>query len=188
MEASSTLQRARVLVLNASWEPYRVVSWQRAVLLLMGSKIEVLDSYDLLIRSPSIALQVPSVVRMKKFINPKRRSSIVRFSRHHVFLRDDFRCQYCREVFAPKDLTLDHVVPVMRGGKKTWSNIVTCCGDCNQKKGARTPQEAGFQGFRAPREPDHGFIPDLLLLKEKLPQSWRPFLEHLSIFQSSKSA
>jgi 5-methylcytosine-specific restriction endonuclease McrA len=185
MEASSTLQRSRVLVLNASWEPYRVVSWQRAILLLMGGKIEVLDSYEILVRSPSVSLQIPSVVRMKKFVIPKRRNAIVRFSRQHVFLRDDHRCQYCRNVFPAKDLTLDHVVPVVRGGKKTWSNIVTCCAGCNQRKGARTPYEAGFVGFRAPREPDHGFIPDLLLLKEKVPVSWRPFLDHLSLFQSA---
>jgi 5-methylcytosine-specific restriction endonuclease McrA len=174
------LQAKRVLVLNASWEPMRIVSWQRAILLLLGEKIEVIDAYEVQVRSPSCALNLPSVVRMKKYVRPKKKRTILRFSRQHVFLRDEYKCQYCLNTFTVKDLTLDHVIPVTRGGRKTWSNIVTSCGTCNQQKGSRTPQEAGFHEFRSPKEPHAGFLPDLLFMRGSLPDSWRPYLEWMS--------
>ncbi len=177
MQASS-LECARVLVLNASYEPLRIVSWQRAILLLLGRKIDVLDFSDIEVHSPSLTLKLPSVVIMKSYILGRRIRRVARFSRQHVFMRDGHRCQYCHDVFSPKDLTLDHVVPVVRGGKKTWSNIVTCCGDCNQKKGCRTPQEAGFYSFKMPTEPQAPFLPDLLFFQNtQLPEKWEVYLE-----------
>ena len=174
---SATSQAPRVLVLNASYEPMRIVSWQRAMLLLLGEKVDVLEASDIVIRSPSVSISLPSVIKMRTYYKPKRGpSKVLRFSRLHVFLRDDFRCQYCRETFPIKALTLDHVIPVVRGGLKTWTNIVSCCVDCNQKKGSRTPQEAGFHHFRTPSEPSVGFLPDILYLKGSIPDSWKAYL------------
>jgi 5-methylcytosine-specific restriction endonuclease McrA len=56
-----------------------------------------------------------------------------------VYKRDNHECVYCG---SKKQLTLDHVVPKSRGGKNTWSNLVTCCFTCNLKKGNKTPDEA----------------------------------------------
>lgn len=50
-------------------------------------------------------------------------------------------CYYCGERFAPKDLTLDHLVPVSRGGRSTRGNCVPCCKECNNKKQSLTPVE-----------------------------------------------
>lgn len=50
-------------------------------------------------------------------------------------------CHYCRRVFPAAELTLDHVIPVARGGRSTRGNCVPCCRDCNAKKKARTPAE-----------------------------------------------
>jgi len=169
----------RVLLLNASWEPLRIVSWQRAILLYFADKIEIVDYFDAFIRSPNSEMQLPSVVRLKRYIAPRRSSKILRFSRHHVFLRDRFKCVYCVKSFAMKELTLDHVVPVVRGGKRTWTNIVTSCVPCNQRKGARTPAEAGFKDFRLPKEPTTGFLPDLLFYKD-VPDSWTIYLQRFS--------
>ncbi len=180
MDASSSLESSRVLVLNSSYEPLRIVSWRRAMILFLGQKIEVLDSYGLQVHTVSQAFSLPSVIKMKRFVRPKRPFGYVRFSRQHVFMRDDFMCQYCYEVFGAKELTLDHVVPVTRGGKTTWSNVVSCCVECNQNKGAKTPTEAGFELFKYPSEPGQGFLPDLLLYKKLMPESWRPYLPNIS--------
>jgi 5-methylcytosine-specific restriction endonuclease McrA len=154
----------------------RIVSWQRAILLWLGQKIEVVDTYEVLIHSPSLSVRLPSVIKLKKYVAPRRHRKVVRFSRNHVFMRDDYTCQYCFKSFSTKELTLDHVIPVTRGGLTTWSNIVTCCAQCNQKKGCRTPQEAGFAHFKTPLEPKISFLPDLLFYKGSVPQSWRPYL------------
>lgn len=169
-------QIRRVLLLNASWEPLRIVSWQRAILLYFSDKVEIVERFEAVIRSPSVDFKLPSVIRLRRYIAPKRHSKVLRFSRQHVFLRDGFKCVYCREAMSLKDLTLDHVIPVVRGGARTWSNIVSCCIPCNQKKGARTPQEAGFADFKLPKEPASGFLPDLLFYKD-LPHSWAPYLQ-----------
>jgi 5-methylcytosine-specific restriction endonuclease McrA len=173
-------QFPKVLVLNASFEPLRIISWYRAIRLLLAQKVEVVDSYEILIHSPSLSLRLPSVLRMKRYVSKKRLTRVPRFSRQHVFLRDSHQCQYCFISYTSKELTLDHVVPVARGGKKTWSNIVTCCKVCNQKKGAQTPKEAGFAKFKYPREPSPGFLPDILYYKERMPQMWRPYLEWMN--------
>ncbi|MFY0534895.1 HNH endonuclease [Nannocystis pusilla] len=63
---------------------------------------------------------------------------MVRFSRKNVYLRDNHRCQYCGVQYSDHELTLDHVVPRVDGGKTTWTNVVTACGACNRRKGGRT--------------------------------------------------
>ncbi len=50
-------------------------------------------------------------------------------------------CHYCGKKFAPKDLTMDHVVPIARGGESSKGNIVPSCRDCNQKKKLQIPAE-----------------------------------------------
>lgn len=50
-------------------------------------------------------------------------------------------CYYCQETVAPGELTLDHIVPVSRGGKSTKGNCVPCCKECNNRKQQLTPVE-----------------------------------------------
>jgi 5-methylcytosine-specific restriction endonuclease McrA len=50
-------------------------------------------------------------------------------------------CYYCDKQFPPKELTLDHIVPVSRGGRTTKGNCVPCCKECNNRKQALTPVE-----------------------------------------------
>lgn len=50
-------------------------------------------------------------------------------------------CHYCSRPVLPKDLTMDHVVPISRGGKSTKGNVVPCCKDCNNAKKQLLPME-----------------------------------------------
>ena len=50
-------------------------------------------------------------------------------------------CYYCKKKFNPEELTMDHIVPVVRGGKYTKGNVVACCKECNNKKKYLTPVE-----------------------------------------------
>lgn len=67
--------------------------------------------------------------------------------------RDRFRCIYCGEVFAEKDLTREHILPVSRGGADLWFNVACCCRLCNGAKGAKTPEEAGMPLLYLPYVP-----------------------------------
>lgn len=50
-------------------------------------------------------------------------------------------CHYCRKVFPPAELTMDHIIPLSRGGKTEKYNVIACCKDCNTKKRKLLPAE-----------------------------------------------
>ncbi|MCX7670457.1 MAG: HNH endonuclease, partial [Anaerolineae bacterium] len=66
----------------------------------------------------------------------------VGLTKHRLFARDRHVCAYCGRQFAEADLTVEHIVPVSRGGQHVWTNVVTACRSCNTRKGNRTPEEA----------------------------------------------
>lgn len=153
------------------------------MLLYFSEKIDVLHWYtDVRVHTVSEAFELPSVIRLRRFYKPKRNTRQgVSFSRHYVFLRDDYQCQYCRKQFPSKELTLDHVVPLFQGGQTNWQNVVTCCKVCNQQKGALTPAQAGFTLAKLPKEPRQGFLLDLLHYRRVgLPETWKPYVATLA--------
>ncbi len=141
------------LLLNASYEPMKVIPWQRAITLLVLEKADLVEAYDEMIRSVSAAFAMPSVVRMRRYTRGRKLG--VKFSRANVYRRDAFTCQYCGVQPGASKLTFDHVVPRARGGRTEWTNIVTACVPCNGRKGARTPTEARMSLAHAPVRPAH---------------------------------
>jgi len=163
-----------VLLLNATYEPLRVITWQRAIRLLTLGKVEVIEETDREIRSVSFVIRLPSVVRLLRLIRPRRQP--IKFSRQNIYLRDNFRCQYCGARVSSQDLNLDHVIPRALGGKTTWENIVTCCIPCNVQKGGNTPESVGLRLIQRPVKPDRlpGFAITINL--QNAPDSWRDYL------------
>jgi 5-methylcytosine-specific restriction endonuclease McrA len=166
----------QTLVLNATYEPLRIVSWQRAITLLFQGKVEVIAVHDREIRGVTVRVRLPSVLRLLRHVRVKRGFAEVPFSRANVYARDEHRCQYCGKILPPVALTFDHVVPVAQGGRKAWDNIVTCCIPCNRRKGDRLPEEAGLRLIRRPRRPDLPVAISLTLGVARAPESWRSYL------------
>src|SRR4051812_11836 len=107
------------LVLSASYEPVARVSWQRAISLVFGGKVEVVEEYeDREVRSITFAIKMPSVVRFLKSVRGRKRA--VKFSRENVYARDLGKCQYCNGKVQRHESTYDHVVPRAQGGKTQW--------------------------------------------------------------------
>ena len=142
-----------VLVLNASYEILNVTRWQRALCLIFSGKAEVLEEQDRTVRSPSLELPMPSVIRMQYYVKKPR--AVIPFSRGNVFMRDRFTCQYCGQRQMQQELTLDHVIPRAAGGETSWENVVSACKKCNTKKGDRTPERAGMKLLKRPRTPQY---------------------------------
>ena len=138
----------QTLLLNATYEPLKVVHWQKAITLLCQGKVEVISVYDREIRGVTLTFRLPSVIRLLRYVRIRTRFDYVPFSRANIYARDDHTCQYCGERTPTSDLTFDHVVPVAQGGRKDWENIVACCVTCNRKKGGRTPAQAGMRLIR----------------------------------------
>jgi 5-methylcytosine-specific restriction endonuclease McrA len=171
-----------VLVLSAAYEPVARINWERAITLLWEDKVEVVEHYeDRVVRSALKEWKVPSVVRWLKMTG--RRKKAIKFSRDNVFARDGGKCQYCgvRLVRSPDDpngFTYDHVIPRSKGGKTCWENVVTCCIPCNQKKGNRTPQQAGMRLLSTPVKPKK--LSESLRLRVEwrngMPEGWKNYI------------
>ena len=110
------------LLLNASYEPLRIISWKKALTLLFAGKVEVIDEYDQQVHSITFAIKLPSIIRLLKYVRVKNHNR-VKFSRANIYARDDYTCQYCGKKFPSEDLTFDHVVPVATGGQKTVGSV-----------------------------------------------------------------
>jgi 5-methylcytosine-specific restriction endonuclease McrA len=165
------------LVLNASFEPLHIVTWQRAIQLLFQGKVEVIEESEREIRTVRMTIRAPAVLRLLSYVPIARKKHIVRFSRANIFLRDNHACQYCGGHFGKTQLTLDHVIPIVQGGKKSWDNIVTACKPCNQRKGGRTPAQAHMQLVRKPRQPNWLPTASLTLGVTRTPERWKIYLK-----------
>ena len=129
---------ADTLVLNADGQPVSLlppstIQWKEAITYLWLEKVHVLEWYDdWIVRSSSWETRVPAVIMLKDMYRRRRNP---RFSKYNVHLRDMFVCQYCNTKFPQKELTLDHVQPISKGGRTSWDNIVSACNPCNSRKG-----------------------------------------------------
>lgn len=163
------------LVLNATYEPLDVVSWQRAMTLWCQGKVEIVDTHEREVSAVTFTFRLPSIVRLLRYVRPRRRQQ-VQFTRANIYARDRYTCQYCVQKYNENELTFDHVIPVSRGGKRTWDNIVACCVDCNRRKGSRTPDEAGMKLHHLPKEPKYSTLFRITVGIRRTPESWHSFL------------
>jgi 5-methylcytosine-specific restriction endonuclease McrA len=166
----------QTLVLNATFEPLKVIDWQRAMTLFCLGKVEILAEHDTELRAVTFTFKMPSVVRLLKFVRCRVPLARVPFTRANIYRRDNYSCQYCGQSFPTEDLTYDHVIPSAQGGKKTWENIVTACLPCNRRKDARTPEEAGMPLLSIPRRPKPSPVFRVTLGMRKTPDAWRSWL------------
>ena len=166
----------QTLLLNATYEPLRVIHWKRAICLVWQNKVEVLEVHDQELRSVSARFKLPAVMRLVKMVKVEVGRHGVKFSRVNIFIRDNYHCQYCGKAFRTEDLTFDHVIPISRGGKKCWENIVTACWRCNNKKSGRTPREAKLKLLRPPKKPSWRPYTALAAGLKNAPEVWRDYL------------
>lgn len=167
----------QTLVLSAAYEPLQIVTWQRAMTLFFMDKVEVVEEYaDKHVRTVTVTLPMPSVVRFVKAVKTRKRA--VKFSRQNVYARDKGRCQYCGEVVPRHLATYDHVMPRSRGGRTTWENVVIACVGCNQKKADKTPSEARMKLLSTPVKPKavQGAPAFTVTYAKGMPTSWTQFL------------
>jgi 5-methylcytosine-specific restriction endonuclease McrA len=139
------------LVINAdglpvSLLPISAVSWREAILYLYHDKCDVLEWYDdWVVHSARWETRVPAVIMLKNYL---RRNAAVRFSKSNVFLRDEYCCLYCGIGINNASGTLDHVIPLSRGGKTAWDNIVTACSPCNMRKEDKNKMKPAYAPYK----------------------------------------
>ncbi len=161
---------SKVLLLNQNYEPLCVVNAKKAIILVCLQKVEIIEKRDHLVRSQYQALPLPSVIRLISFIRvPKKR---VELTRHNIFRRDRFQCQYCGTHKGP--FTIDHVVPKTHGGIDSWENLVCACVKCNNKKGSKILGKSNMVLLKTPKKPSYLFyIQHFFGVHE---ECWKPYL------------
>ncbi|MGH7641268.1 MAG: HNH endonuclease [Candidatus Dormibacteria bacterium] len=143
-----------VLLLNASLQPLNVISRRRLVVLLTKERVAFLDERVRRMVVEELAQRrlgdgVIVVRLLRNIIVPRR---MLRPNRRNLLLRDDHSCQYCGVHFPASELTIDHVIPVSRGGNPgSWENQVVACKRCNGRKANHLASEVHLRLRRPPR-------------------------------------
>ena len=193
---------SEVLVLNRGYVAVNIADWVKSISLLYTSHAVVIDPEDhqrynfadwaalskmkveaqqhngKIVRSQNLVIMVPDIIALLFYDKLPPREAVL--SRHSIFERDGYRCAYCKDGkrLKPKDLTLDHVIPRIQGGKNSWENLVTACIACNSKKGGMSPKEAGMTLYIRPRKPEwQGRLGVKLGLHVKVKESWQMYLD-----------
>ena len=168
-----------VLLLNATYEPLRIIPVRRAVGLLMRDAAERVDGVAARLRTPSTVFEVPSVLRLRHYVRVPQRGAT--WSRRSVLARDSYTCVYCGtrigdhhrgQIVIRTDFTLDHLIPRSRGGGNSWSNTACACRWCNHRKANRTPHEAGMRLRWEPKTPRVSYV----VVSGQVPSEWKIYL------------
>jgi len=187
------LEKPTVLVLNRHWQAINVKSPAEAFCMMAAGQATALDMADgamqptpwkdwiaLPVREGDAAartvkgpIRVPTVIVLARYDRvPLRR---LRLGLRGLWERDRGLCQYTGRPLRPGEGSIDHVVPLSRGGGTTWENCVLAHRPVNHRKGARTPEEAGLHLLKPPRAPRE--VPVTALIKNAHGvRDWEPFL------------
>lgn len=169
------------LVLTREYQPWSRIPWQEALILIFKGRAEIVEEYqDKTVHSVTFEYKVPSVIRfLQKIVGRKK---FPKFSRDNIYERDKGKCQYCGHKVLRHEFSYEHVIPRSQGGQTNWENIVVACTDCNQKKGGRTPQQAGMRLLSTPVRPNRTSdrFRITITFKPGMPDSWRNWLRSVA--------
>ncbi len=181
------------LVLSKSYEAYDRITWEEAFKHLCGGengekKVEVIEYHeDRVVHSSNNGelkeWKVPSVIRFVDAMTPE--IMMVKFSRENIYARDKGKCQYCGSDVKLSEFEYEHVLPKSQGGKTIWENIVVACTSCNQKKGNRTPTQAGMRLLSTPKKPNpknsrHRIS---ILWRHGMPEAWKAYMRDVTYWR-----
>ena len=126
-------------------------------------------SVDDSVHTTSGPVRLPSVVVASRF-NKVIFKSVQFPTKQNIFKRDKYTCGYSGCKLQKHELSVDHILPISRGGGNTWDNLITCAKDINTFKDNRLPHECGLKLLWKPEKPSNGMVFDALR------EDWNMFL------------
>jgi 5-methylcytosine-specific restriction endonuclease McrA len=154
-----SLNNARCLVLNASYQPLTIISAKRALILVFEEKAKVLEEHPSeFVHSPNDVWPLPTKILLKKQVTTRSvHKTPAILTQRNLFVRDNYTCNYCERhisnLHAYEILTRDHIIPKDKGGPNTWENVTTACSTCNGKKANWFLHECGMVLKKKPTVP-----------------------------------
>jgi len=154
---------ALILRINASGQPMGWIGWQEAVLLYVKDQVmwtlgdEPMRHYGGINRVHNTRswVDVHPIVAARGVVNKTAHACVPSLTNRELFRRDRHTCIYCLTSLPDRHLTRDHVMPLSRGGQDIWTNVVTACRDCNQRKAARLLRDTNMRLHAVPYTPNH---------------------------------
>ena len=162
MEPQGSAMNVRILRINTAGMPVDWLNWQEAVCLharelvswAYGEEVMEVHGGRNRLTGQQTVLTLNSIIACKgKVFDKVRREPPL--TNRALFRRDQNICLYCGKRFAERDLSRDHLVPISRGGKDSWTNVVTACKRCNARKGSNPPEDCGLELLALPYRPNH---------------------------------
>jgi len=178
-----TIKSEPVLMLNKSWMPCHITNIKNAVGMICSGSAKVVVTSNLVDhQNETIAYEFETLdydkwAMISQRLCPKKHDLIhtvskvyfkplvitigyygavnrkVHFSRHVLYERDNGQCQYCGKNVNKAQATIDHIIPISKDGKNTWTNTVISCLDCNSKKGNKNLKDTGLKLKSNPKQP-----------------------------------
>ena len=152
-----------ILRLSQSGQPLGWIDWQDAVLLYTKQRVAWTlgeNSYRFYggfnrARQTRSYLDIDSIVAATGIVKDKNYRTTPLLTNRDLFHRDRHTCMYCLTELSAADLTRDHLIPISRGGKDVWTNVVTACRRCNQHKADSLLQETKLKLYAVPYTPHY---------------------------------
>lgn len=152
----------RILRLNSAGQPIEWLHWKEATCLYarelvcwsLGGVVRRVHGGQSRLSGLQTTMELPAIIACNgKRIN---RSHIVPpLTNKALFSRDNYQCMYCGSFFEFSLLSRDHIVPVSRGGKDTWTNVVAACKRCNQRKSNHLLDDINMELLALPFKPNN---------------------------------
>ncbi len=188
----------KTLVLNSSYQFVGIVEWQKAISQIYQGDAEVLHEWDGAVNdfvpisyertvanfNRKYVYKIPAIIRLFNNNVIVTKIKKLKYSKINIFYRDNYTCQYCGYKWdgvsvKTKKMTVDHVMPVSKGGKSSFENCVTACNECNFKKGDKLLGDCGMKLFHKPNTPSIGMLLRRRMNKRKIHKSWEPYLSDM---------
>lgn len=177
------LDSVRLLSLDAHGRALNWISWQDAACLYARDAVSwTLGDPCLSIRGgmrrdtgERSTLDLHPIIAARGHVRPQALDPTPALTNAALFARDQHLCMYCGKNYARQLLTRDHVVPLSRGGRDIWENVVCACFHCNSRKGGRTPQQASMPLLAVPYRPS--WIEHLILSNRNILADQMAFLK-----------
>lgn len=171
----------QAMMLNADGKFHHMHNSFRAIALAKTDRVTVIHWWDDMyaVATQTRMFPVPALMIYHKYIKVNAHNRPATLIRENLFKRDDFTCQYCGNQFSYNKLTVDHVVPRGQNGEHSWTNCVTACLKCNNRKDNRTPEQAGMPLLNVPYVPKFSYVrqPSRKRISGRLHESWLPYLD-----------
>lgn len=180
--AKGDLHSTRVLSLDANGRILDWMSWQDAVCLYVrgavawtiGDACMTVHGGTSRLTGTQSTVDLHPIVASTGFARHGIMEPAPALNNNALFARDRFLCLYCGLNFHKPQLTRDHVMPVSKGGRDVWENVVSACLPCNVRKGGRTPQQAHMPLLAVPYRPS--WVEHLILTNRNILSDQMDFL------------